>query len=268
MAPLLALGIPLGLGVTAASFGAAYMVWSGGIDVGDLVSHDRHVTVPIPPVAAASKPASHIIYLNREGALLSAGEDEAKKNVSSIVKNARVASARIPAFEGNLKAWSAITSCIAEKFAPYDVTIVDQRPVEGSYIMGVVGGTPNDLGGSVDDTHGHEHAHDDHDHGVTGLAPFNGKVIPDAVVLIFSKALQDNPRDVCETAGMEIAHAYGLDHERDCHDLMSYLKPCGNRSFVNTASPCGEHADRACQGGQRTQNSHALLIAALGPRRR
>lgn len=266
MAPLLAIGIPLGLAATGAAGAAVYTVLNGGIDIDDLVSHDRHVSVLPVAAAATAKGASHIIYLNREGALLSAGADESSKNVSSIVKNAGVASSRIPPFDGNLKTWSAITSCIAEKFAPYDVSIVDQRPVEGSYVMGVIGGTPNDLGGSVEDAHGHDH--DDHDHGVTGLAPFNGKVIPDAVVLIFSKTMHENPRDVCETAGMELAHAYGLDHERDCHDLMSYMKPCGNRSFVNAATPCGEHADRACQGGQRTQNSHALLLAVLGPRRR
>ena len=101
--------------------------------------------------------------------------------------------------------------------------------------------------------------------GLTGLAPFNGEPIEDAIVFVFSHALRRNVRKVCETAAMEIAHAYGLDHAIHCRDLMSYKRPCGRRRFLDEAIPCGEHHARPCKDGSPTQNSHRVLLEALGP---
>lgn len=217
---------------------------------------DLHVLLP----RLGGGTAMHTIYLNREGAMLVGGEDDSAHNVSSIVRNTAKGTAHLPAFQGTPQAWAAIAACIRQKFAPFDVSIVEERPVTGRYIMAVLGGTPDDLGPIAD---GHDATH--HQHDVLGLAPFSGQLVADAVVLIFSRRMREGVGATCETAGMEIAHAYGLDHERNCRDLMSYLPPCGSRTFVNTAARCGELADRACEGGTDTQNSYAKLLAALGP---
>jgi hypothetical protein len=102
------------------------------------------------------------------------------------------------------------------------------------------------------------------DKSVAGLAPFNGFVVPGAVVLIFSQALGNRVQPVCETAAMEIAHAYGLDHELTCKDPMGYLGGCGARWFRDQDFKCGEHKARMCADGLPTQNSVRRLGAALG----
>jgi hypothetical protein len=203
---------------------------------------------------------SKVIYLNREGAVLTAGVDDARKNQSSIVKNSGKSSVLIPAFVGTAKQWESMVQCVREKFAPFDVAVVERRPTEGSYIMVAVGGRAQELGLGATGQGDHDHSHE-----VTGLAPFNSKTIGNAVVLVFSRSLREDPRRICETAAMEIAHAFGLDHTRSCQDLMSYTKPCGSRRFVSQDLACGEHVDRLCDDGKRTQNSHGRLLEVLGP---
>jgi hypothetical protein len=200
---------------------------------------------------------SKIVYLNREGAELRGGPDDASFNISSVVAGSPSNRARVPPFAGTTARWNAITKCIREKFASFDVTLVEQRPVEGDYVMAMLGGAPKDLGLLEADGHKHSHA--------TGLAPFNGEAIPRAVIFVFTRALQEHARSSCEVAGMEIAHAYGLDHARNCKDLMTYMRPCGARSFMDRDLPCGEHEDRPCLNGTVTQNSHRHLLRLLGP---
>lgn len=214
-----------------------------------------YVPVPVPRVEDRQPKPSRILYLNREGAVLLPGADEASRNESGIVQLANVESYAVPAFRGTPRQWDQLVSCIRGHFAPYDLAIVDQRPVVPGYMMAVFGGEPGPLGPSQH-THGR---------GVTGLAPFNGQPIENAVVLIFTRTLRENPTRTCETAAMEIAHAFGLDHAMHCGDLMSYMRPCGARRFQDRAVPCGEHEERECGNGQPSQSSHQRLLEVLGP---
>jgi len=236
----------------------AYQRFYPGAEL-ELPSLSRDVHVMISHVDGAGA-VMHTIYLNREGATLVAGDDDSLHNASSIVRNTGKAAVHIPAYAGAPQAWSALVSCIRSKFRPLDISVVDERPMNGDYIMAVVGGVPEDLG-ALQDTHGAEQ----HTHDILGLAPFSGAPVANAVVLIFSRRTAERAVTTCETAGMEIAHAYGLDHERNCHDLMSYMTPCGARTFVNAAARCGEEADRNCADNSATQNSFAKLLAAAGP---
>jgi hypothetical protein len=218
---------------------------------------DSHVRVS-RRVLEPGRP-SRIVYLNREGAELTGGPDDAAFNVSSIVASAAANRVAIPAFEGSAARWKGIVKCIREKFAPFATSVVERRPVEGEYIMAVLGGRPEDLGFHPKDGHSHAHA--------VGLAPFNGEPIPNAVVFIFTRSLRENAQSTCEAAGMEIAHAYGLDHARSCRDLMTYMPRCGPRRFVDQDVACGEHSARRCEGGAATQNSYRHLLQLLGPGR-
>lgn len=231
-----------------------------GVMVGILLSEDPKKVVEelrvnniydrIPKLQIPAVMPSKVIYLNREGAELVNGIDEASKNRTSLVPKDK-AVALIPAYAGSHSNWNKLVACVASKFEAYDVTVVDRRPLEPGYMMAVVGGVAENLGRA--ETH---HA--------TGLAPFNGEPIPNAVVLIFSTALKNDVTTMCETAGMEIAHAYGLDHARHCSDLMTYMKRCGARTFLDKDLPCGEHEDRACPRNEKTQNSHQHLVNLLG----
>ena len=144
-------------------------------------------------------------------------------------------------------------SCVASLFAPFNVTVTDRRPPDREeHVLVVVGGRPRDLG--VTDGH------------VTGLAPFNGVVIARPVVFAFSAQLGNSVRQVCETIGMEVAHAYGLDHAYLCSDVMTYLRPCGAKRFVDKEVRCGEGKPRDCEGGKPTQSSYRRLLQVLGAR--
>jgi hypothetical protein len=98
------------------------------------------------------------------------------------------------------------------------------------------------------------------------MAPFNGGVIPRAVVFAFAAEVRHEVRATCETIAMEVAHAYGLDHEYLCKDVMTYLGGCGSKSFVDKAAPCGEKKRRPCHDGAATQNSYRRLLEVLGAR--
>jgi hypothetical protein len=199
--------------------------------------------------------ANRVIYLNREGARLTAGIDDATRNRSSIVAASQIAEADIAAWTGSASRWRSLVQCVQKAFEPYDVEVVDRRPVEGSYVMAVIGGTAATLGPKTP----HHHA--------LGLAPFNGEPIEDAVVLIFSAATKNELRTTSEAAAMEVAHAFGLDHGYHCRDFMTYRPYCGTKRFVDEDVRCGEHQPRDCKGGAKTQNSHRHLLRLFGPRK-
>ncbi len=225
---------------------------------GEKPAQEPAVVTTRPP---AKPPVPRVVYLNREGATLAAGIDDASKNHSSLVRSAKHKYVAVPAFEGTPAQWNTIVECVRDRFAPFAVSVVDQRPIEPGYIMAMMGGTakPFEQAQAI--------AGEDHEHAVrTGLSPFNGETIPGAVVMVFAKTLNNHPRSVCETAGMEIGHAYGLDHEMDCRDLMTYLPLCGPRRFVDNTVPCGEQNPRECKRGGQQQNSHGRLLEILGPR--
>lgn len=200
---------------------------------------------------------SRVVYLNREGATLSASPlDEASENRSAILHSVGIDEVEIPAFRGSAGVWDRVVSCVRDHFAPYDVRIVERRPVQPGYMMALLGGRPSLLGDAAEH-HGQAH--------VLGLAPFNGDPIENAVVLVFTRELRERWRSTCETAAMEIAHAFGLDHTYECRDLMTYRPRCGRRSFRDATMPCGENEPRACVGPRDTQNSHQRLLEVLGP---
>lgn len=96
------------------------------------------------PDAAAS---CHILFLNFDGVILTAGADHAPTNVSSIVSGQ---SPMIPAFRvtsgTRLQTIQAFQSQIQTALAPYGVAVTTTRPTSGDYDMIVFGGAPADIG--------------------------------------------------------------------------------------------------------------------------
>jgi hypothetical protein len=83
-------------------------------------------------------------------------------------------------------------------------------------------------------------------------------------VFAFSGATGNDVEQTCETIAMEVGHSYGLDHEYLCKDVMTYLRGCGAKRFVDETVPCGEAKKRACETGGTTQNSYRHLLDVLG----
>ncbi|HUQ06254.1 MAG TPA: hypothetical protein VM261_27305 [Kofleriaceae bacterium] len=195
---------------------------------------------------------SRIIYLARTPVELTPGEDDAPAGASSVLAAKANAPSKLPGWKGTDKGWKQLMACVKKQWAPFNVEITDEKPAGDDYILVAVGGRPSDIG--------------EKNKRVGGLAPFSGEVIPKAVVFAFSQQLGNQVTPVCETIGMEVAHAYGLDHGYDCKDVMTYLKPCGMKSFLDKDIACGETKKRPCAGGAATQNSYQRLMTALGPR--
>jgi hypothetical protein len=216
-------------------------------DKQDLVLVQRTLTGAEPPV-------SRVIYLDRAPRTLAPGTDDARRRVSSVIAHAGTVARNLPGWKGSAKAWNDTVACVRRVFAPYAVEVTDQPPSTDDHILVVVGGKPADIGAK--------------NKRISGLAPFSGGLIPRAVVFAFAATQGHKPQPVCETIAMEVAHAYGLDHQYLCSDVMSYLRPCGKRSFVDKDARCGEEKARPCAGGAAIQNSHRRLLAVLGPRPR
>ncbi len=197
---------------------------------------------------------TRVIYLDRDGETLRGGPDDAPGGISSVVASSGLPQVKIPRFKGSTATWNWIVTCVKKKFEPFDVAVTDQRPTSGDYILVAVGGSSGAIHA------GHEHA--------GGLAPFSGDPVPDAVVFAFPDELGGRKREICEVIGMEVGHAYGLDHGYYCLDLMTYLPYCGVKRFQDKAIPCGEKAKRPCAGGAATQNSFQHLMKVLGPARK
>lgn len=221
--------------------------------VHEVLSRDETVRVPEIPWATASR----VIYLNREGARLTGKRrDDASKNLSSVVAVKGKKFVDFPPYTGSHSGWKSLVKCVRSKLSAFDVNVVDRRPVEGSYMMVMIGGRPRDVSAQKKGIR------------ITGIAPFNGDPIRSAVVMVFARQMRNNVRAMCETAGHEIAHAYGLDHGYHCRDLMTYLKHCGKRVYLDRSVACGEYRKRKCAGGEPTQNSYRELLAILGKRRK
>lgn len=197
--------------------------------------------------------ASRVIYLERNPITLTGGTDDAARGVSSVVASSKLEQVKLPGFKGSNASWDWIVTCVRKKFEPFDVEVTDRRPDTDDFLMVAVGGKASVLG--------REHHH------AGGLAPFNSQAIPRAVVFAFSAALGNRKRETCEVIGMEVAHAYGLDHGYHCLDLMTYLPTCGVRRFQDKDVACGEKKQRPCANGKPTQNSYRHLLGVFGPAR-
>ncbi len=96
-----------------------------------------------------------------------------------------------------------------------------------------------------------------------GVAPFTCGPIENAMSFTFA-LLYDDMRELCNVVGQESAHAFGLDHELQCDDPLTYLPGCPIKRFQDLDAPCGEFSERDCDCGGDTQNSYQYLLEFLG----
>jgi hypothetical protein len=208
----------------------------------------------LPAQATASVRAqSRVIYLNHDGAILTPGDNDATQQVSSIVAEPTA----INGWDIDDQTWADTVACIANIYAPFDVTITDQDPGDVPHIEALVGGDPRDVG--LPDN-------------VAGVSPFTSdcSIIENSIVFTFTDVLSDDAQTVCEVMAQEIAHSFGLDHEMLPSDPMTYLAYDGDRTFKDEMASCGEYSDRTCGINgtmcRQRQNSVALLDQRLGVR--
>ena len=240
-APIISLAVAAALAVTTFRAGAAA--------AHPAPSADAFRTARAAGVPETSTRAPVVVYVDRNGGTVSAGDDDSRAGTSSLVKKGSV---RIPAWKGGDAKWKQVMGCVRDRFSPFDIELTEERPQGGDYIHALVGGRPSLLG---------------FDHDVSGIAPYTGDVMPDAIVYIFSAEFDDDVDIACVDVLHEVGHALGLDHEYLCQDPMSYLWDCEEpKTFQDVAAQCGEDETRACENGEATQNSYQILAKNVGLR--
>jgi MYXO-CTERM domain-containing protein len=190
------------------------------------------------------------VYLERRAVTYTAGADNSLENRSSVVGSG---TRTVGGFRGTDTQWNQIVACVRNQFARFNVEVTDVEPTAGEYVEAHFGGTPGQLGLP---------------NGVGGVAPidnFSCRIIPRAVVYIFSDVLGNSTQLNCEVAAQEIAHAFSLDHELLCQDPMTYLSGCGAKTFQDIDAQCGEFEPRQCNCGRARHNSVQLMLQKLGP---
>lgn len=213
----------------------------------------RHAVKPSALRTGSQLAQSRVIYLNRHGAVLWPGDNDARASKSSVVTSAT----EITPWDIDDETWDETVACVKDLYARFDVTVTDDDPGNVPHIEAVFGGHPNDVG--LPDN-------------VAGVSPFRTDcgVIENSVVFTFTDVLPDDSRLMCEVMAQEIAHSYGLDHEMLASDPMSYLDYDGERTFKDVMAPCGEFGNRMCgiDGSvcRERQNSVRLLEQRLGRR--
>lgn len=215
-----------------------------------------YVVIDPPPHRHAGGP--HVIYLNRctAGCTASAGDaDSAVTNRSSILGRGSIpGSISLEPFQWDQATWDFVVACTRARYAPWDITVVTDEPTAGRYHEVMVAGKPSALGLAAN---------------TLGVAPLTSDCSPLGSAIAFAFAnvhpagatLQE---ELCTTVIHEAGHLFGLDHEFDCRDPMTYLPACGTKMFTNRSLPCGETTgERPCKCGD-VQNSFTKLTSSIG----
>ncbi|MDX2090751.1 MAG: MYXO-CTERM sorting domain-containing protein [Kofleriaceae bacterium] len=231
-------------------------------------------TVLVPTLAAAEAPLPTVVYQNRikpavtqpgiaalsvsrkvyindcrpNGCTVTPGNDDSRTNRSSIPQQPVVLDAW-PHGDGR---WDELMACVKETFLPFNIEVVTTDPGTANHFEVMVGGSSAQL---------------DPELVAGGVAPFVGCGASDDNVISFVFA--NGSADInylCGAVAQEAAHVWGLDHELNKLDPMTYLDLGSKKRFQNTDSPCGEELSdpRPCWCGGASQNSYAYLADLFG----
>jgi MYXO-CTERM domain-containing protein len=151
--------------------------------------------------------------------------------------------------------WNQVVDCVRETFAPFDIEVVTTQP-SGNHHEVMVAGTAEELAYS----------------NAGGVAPFIDCGATADNMLVFVFANQTNGIDyLCGAIAHEAGHAWGLSHNLDADDPMTYLDLGSPKKWQNFNADCGEESPRQCEcfdaGGTNSsfkENSFKYLSDQFG----
>ncbi len=201
-------------------------------------------TGPVPLTSV-----SHTLYINDckpNGCTVSQGFDNSLTNKSSIAQGTRTLSA----WNYSDTHWNELVDCVKATFRPFNIDVVTTDPGSTSHFEVMIGGTSRQLNDSLD---------------AGGVAPFIDCGATENNVISFVFAAQTSDLNfLCGAVAQEASHVWGLDHELNKDDPMTYLDLGSSKRFQNSDTACGEDTPRRCQCGGNTQNSFVYLKDTFG----
>jgi hypothetical protein len=204
----------------------------------------------LPTMAHAAGP--EVLYLNFSDGT----EDVIRSEVDDATRNRSMMGSvtPYPAFswpgasepEARQRVIEEVTRRIDEAFAPYDIVVTATRPPSGPYTMAMIGGDPDLFQMEAR---------------VAGVAFMDcNNEQAGNVVFAFPAPLGGSVHGLFTTIAQEAAHALGLQHSSDPHDLMYPRVDLAQRNFQDRDSLVA--SPRYCDG--ETQNSHRRLLELVG----
>ncbi len=201
-------------------------------------------------LAVPAEPSSRLIYIRRcpdTGCILQPGsEDDSRQDISSLA----MGTVTIGPFTRGDAVWNAMMDCVRATYAPFNIGVTDVDPGNVPHYEHIVGGHNNDLRNDIP--------------GAGGVSPFTCNDIPNAITFTFD-VWGNNANQICAVVAQETAHAFGLEHELNNADPMTYLNGPLPKRFQAADASCGEYDARPCDCSSGMQNSYEYLLAMLGP---
>jgi hypothetical protein len=214
----------------------------------------RPVMIPVAPLVPQplAAPTSRIVYMHRcgvAGCAINAGTpDNSRTNTSQIASQ----NTTIGAFTQSDDVWKKMVLCVKATFAPFNIEITEQDPGPSvEHYEHVVGGKPTQLDPTLTNA--------------GGVASFRCGGIDNAMNFTFDVYGADADT-LCWTAAQEIAHGFGLEHELNARDPLTYLAGYLPKRFQAAPTACGEGTPRtcACTGGMQSTYTHILDMFGAG----
>lgn len=206
---------------------------------------------PVAPTAVTHA-KSRTLYLDRDGGTIAPGHNNSQANTSTLVDQV----SSIAGWDIDDAGWAETVACVRAMWSQFDVEITDVDPgATTPHIQVHIGGSPTSIGFPSK---------------IGGVSPMaiDCSIVEHSIVFVFPDNLHDDPQTVCEVIGQEVGHSYGLDHELEPADPMTYLPYHGDRTFQDRTVSCGESSPRPCGIGGHVcspnQNSFRLLLDRLG----
>lgn len=211
--------------------------------------------------AIALTSVSKKLYINDckpNGCSVSPGTDNSITNRSSIPETSVV----LDAYPYSAAHWDQLVQCVRETFAPFPIEVVTTNPGTEPHFEVMVGGSDTQLHPELS---------------AGGVAPYiscNAQQ-PNGLSFVFPTTTPDLEY-LCGAVVQEAMHVWGLDHELDAKDPMTYLELGSLKRFQNNDADCGEDlgAPRQCRcggqvgvpGNRYKQNSFRYMINTFGLR--
>ena len=217
----------------------------------DVIKQPAKRPQPGEPLAAFTS-VSHTIYLNPclpNGCTIYPGNDDSRTNRSSIPSQ----QALMKPWPHGQENWNNLVQCVRDLYAPFDIQVTDVDPGNANHFEVMMAGNA----AAIDME------------GAGGVAPFIpcGALEDNVISFVFADDI-NNLDFLCWAAAQESSHVFGLDHELNAKDPMTYLTPPIKKpGFQNMDSLCGEELGqpRECWCGGTKQNSWQYLMDTFGP---